>query len=109
MTGRALSHLLATTAAFKARHLVPAGTDRLFRTRVTGITGRTAAIATCDDGSKYKQENPRTGHVDKTSSPPASQQYLFEKWRLVRRARHWAVASFTIAIFPDPRARPCQP
>ena len=41
------------------------------------MTGRTAAIATCDDGSGVTDENPRTWHVD--SPPPASQQYLFEK------------------------------
>ncbi len=109
VTGRALSHLLAAMAAFKARHLVPAGTDRFFNTRVTGITDRRATVATCDDGSKYKQENSRTGRVDTALTPQANQKYLFETWRMVRLAGHWAITDFTLAMLPNPRAEPCQP
>ncbi len=109
VTGRALYHLLAAMTSYKARHVVPAGTDRFFNTRVTGITNRTATVATCDDGSKFKVENPRTGRVDTAAAPQANQKYLFETWRMARLAGHWAITDFTLAILPNPRAEPCQP
>jgi hypothetical protein len=109
VTGRALFHLLAAITASKARHLVPAGTDRLFSTRVTGITGRKATVATCDDGSKHKEENARTGRVDTAFAPQANQEYIFETWHMIMLSGHWAITDFTLAILPNPRAEPCQP
>src|SRR5215472_2123205 len=64
VTGQALTHLAAAVKANKARDLVPAGVDRFFLTRVTAIRGRSATVATCDDGSKFTEENPRTGKVN---------------------------------------------
>ena len=69
VTGQALTHLAAAVKAGKARDLVPAGVDRFFMTRVTAITGRNAIIATCDDGSKFREQNPRTGKVDAAFLP----------------------------------------
>src|SRR5258706_3247330 len=61
VTGQALSHLAAAVKVGKARDLVPAGVDRFFQTRVTAITGRNATVATCHDGSKFKEQTPGTG------------------------------------------------
>ena len=49
VTGDALKHLIVAMTAAKAHDVVPAGTDRLFMTRVTAITGRSATVTTCDD------------------------------------------------------------
>jgi len=109
VTGQALSRLGAALKAGKARNLVPAGVDRFFMTRVTAITGHDATIATCDDGSKFKQENPRTGKVDARFLPSPGLEYLFETWRMVRLSGHWAIAAFSLATLPSPSAEPCQP
>lgn len=109
VTGRALADLSAAVAAGKQRHLVPAGTDRFFRTRVTALTATTATIATCDDGSKFREKDQRTGHVDQASAPKPSQSYLYETWHMVRRSGHWAISAFTLSMLPSPAARACQP
>jgi len=56
VTGQALTDLTSALRANKARNVVPAGVDRFFMTRVT--------VVTCDDGSKLKEENQRTGKVN---------------------------------------------
>jgi len=109
VTGQALSHLAATVKAGKARDLVPAGVDRFFMTRVTAITGRNAIVATCDDGSKFKEENPRTGKVDVSFLPSPGQAYVFETWRMVQLSGHWAITAFSLATLPSRSAEPCQP
>ncbi len=109
VTGQALTHLAAAVKAGKARDLVPAGVDRFFMTRVTAITGRNAVIATCDDGSKFKQENPRTGKVDAAFLPSPGQEYLFETWRMVQLSGHWAITAFSLVTLPSRSAEPCQP
>jgi hypothetical protein len=109
VTGQALTHLAAAVKAGKARDLVPAGVDRVFMTRVTAITGRNAAVATCDDGSKFKEQNPRTGKVDTSFLPSPGLEYLFETWRMVRLSGHWAITAFSLATLPSRRAEPCQP
>jgi hypothetical protein len=109
VTGQALSHLAAAVKSGKAGDLVPAGTDRLFTTRVTALTGPTAMVTTCDDGSKFREENPRTGKVDVSMPATPGQQYLFETWRMVRRGGRWAISAVSLALLPDPRAEPCQP
>ena len=78
VTGQALTHLEAAIKAGKARDLVPAGVDRYFRTRVTTITGRNATVATCDDGSRFTEQNRSTGKVDVSFLPSPGQEYLFE-------------------------------
>ena len=92
VTGQALSQLAAAIKAGKARDIVPAGADRLFMTRVTTLTGRSAAVATCDDGSKFKYVNPRTAKVDTGFLPTPGQEYLFETWRMARLSGHWAIS-----------------
>jgi hypothetical protein len=109
VTGRALTELTAAIAAGRQRHLVPSGTDRFFRTRVAALSGASATVVTCDDGSKFREQDPRTGQVDEASAPRASQSYLFETWQLVRHAGHWAIASFTLTGLPASQARACQP
>ncbi len=109
VTGPALTHLAAAIKASKARDVVPAGGDRFFLTRVTAITGRNATVATCDDGSKFKEENPRTGNVDASFLPSPGQAYLFETWRLVQLSGHWAITALSVATLPSRSAEPCQP
>jgi hypothetical protein len=109
VTGQALSHLAATVKAGKARDLVPAGVDRFFMTRVTAITGRKAIIATCDDGSKFREQNPRTGKVDAAFLPSPGQAYVFETWQMIQLSGHWAITAFSVATLPSRRAEPCQP
>ena len=63
VTGEALAHLRDAVAAARQQDLVPAGADRMFKTRVTILSARNATVATCDDGSKFREKNPRTGRV----------------------------------------------
>lgn len=109
VTGQAFSHLVAAVKAGKSDDLVPAGTDRLFMTRVTAITGHNAVIATCDDGSKFRQQNPQTGKADLSLATPPAQQYLSETWRMVQLSGHWAISSFSLAALPSRSAEYCQP
>lgn len=109
VTGQALSQLAAAIKAGKARDIVPAGADRLFMTRVTTLTGRSAAVATCDDGSKFKYVNPRTAKVDTGFLPTPGQEYLFETWRMARLSGHWAISGLSLANLPSRSAEPCQP
>jgi hypothetical protein len=109
VTGQALTHLTAAVKAGKTRHLVPAGEDRLFNTRVSALTGHSATVTTCDDGSKFKQVNPRTGKVDVRFLADPGTSYLFETWRMVQLSGHWAIGSISLALLPSPSAEPCQP
>ena len=106
VTGQALTNLIAAVAAGRAHHLVPAGAERLFLTHVSGITGSTATVTTCDDGSKLKEENHKTGA---TITIPLDQAYIFETWHMVKLSGHWGVTAFSLATPPSPRAAPCQP
>jgi hypothetical protein len=109
VTGQALTHLAASLKNGQMHDLVPAGVDRFFMTRVTAITGRNAVVATCDDGSKFRQENPRTGKVDASFLASPGQEYLFETYRMVRLGGHWAITGLSFASLPSPSAEPCQP
>lgn len=109
VTGQALTHLEAAVKAGKAGGVVPAGVDRYFMTRVTTVTGRNAVVATCDDGSRFKEVNPHTGKVDVSFLPLPGQEYLFETWRMVRLGGHWAISAFSLALLPSRSAEPCQP
>jgi hypothetical protein len=109
VTGQALTHLTSAMKANKANDLVPAGVDRFFMTRVTAIRGRTATLVTCDDGSKFQEENPRTGQVNLAFEPTPGQSYLFETWRMAQRGGHWAIAGLSVAPLPSRSAEPCQP
>ncbi|HEY7146831.1 MAG TPA: hypothetical protein VH637_21515 [Streptosporangiaceae bacterium] len=109
VTGQALTHLTAAVKNGQAHDLVPAGVDRFFMTRVTAMTGRGAVVATCDDGSKFREQNPRTGKTDPTSLPTPGQSYLFETWRMAQRSGHWAITALSVAPLPSRNAEPCQP
>lgn len=110
ITGAALQKLKAAITGYKQRELIPAGKDRLFKTRVTAVNGQTATLTTCDDGSGFKEVNPATGAVDPSSvSLPVDQEYLFETWHMTSLGGHWAVSSFTIVTPPTAAAKPCLP
>lgn len=109
VTGQALTHLTSAMNANKARNLVLAGVDRFFVTRVTAIRGRNATLTTCDDGSKFKEENRRTGKVNLAFVPTPGQAYVFETWRMVQLRGHWAITAFSAAALPSRSAEPCQP
>lgn len=106
VTGQALTNLIAAVTAYRARHLEPTGTERFFLTHVSGITGSTATVTTCDDASKVKQENRQTGAMYPI---PLGQAYAFETWHMVKLSGHWGVTAFSFAIPPSPRAAPCRP
>lgn len=107
VTADALTHLRAAIASSKAENLVPAGTDRLFKTRVTAVTARNAEVSSCEDGSRLTAEDVRTGQT--MGFGPRRQAFTFETWRMVRLRGHWAITIFSLALLPDPRARQCQP
>lgn len=109
VTDHALTDLIAAVTAGKARNRVPAGTDRFFLTRVTATTGRSATVATCDDGSKFREENPRTREIDAAYTPKPGKAYVFETWHMVQRSGDWAISDFSIVPLPNPRAAVCQP
>jgi hypothetical protein len=109
VTGQALRQLRAAMKARQARDLVLAGADRFFLTRVTAIAGRRATLTTCDDGSKFKEEDPRTGKVDVHFVPTPGQAYVYETWWMVRLGGHWAITALSAATLPSHRAEPCQP
>jgi hypothetical protein len=63
-------------------------------------------VTTCDDGSKLKYENRKTGA---TITIPLDQAYVFETWHMVKLSGHWGVTAFSFATPPNPGAAPCQP
>jgi hypothetical protein len=99
----------ACSSSGEARQDRPGGTDRLFKTRATMISGSSATVTTCDDGSRLEEVNPGTGVPDPAYNAPADQQYLFETWQMVRLGSHWAVSAVSPVTLPDSRAEPCQP
>jgi hypothetical protein len=109
VTGTALHNLKLSLVNTKAQDVVLGGTDRLFDTRIAVISGTSATIATCDDGSKFEEVNPSTGVPDPAYTAPANQQYLFETWQLTRLDGRWAISVVTPVALPDSRAKPCQP
>lgn len=109
VTGGALRGLKASLVRTKADEVVLGGADRFFKTRVTVISGTSATITTCDDGSKFEEVNPGTGVPDPAYSAPANQQYLFETWQMIRLGGHWAISVVSPVTLPDSRAKPCQP
>ncbi|MGH3159278.1 MAG: hypothetical protein ACRDNF_22265 [Streptosporangiaceae bacterium] len=109
VTGQALFHLDAAMRAGKSSDVVPAGTDRLFMTKVTSVTGSRAVITTCDDGSEFRQQNPHTGQVDTSLAAQPQQEYLAETWRMSMLDGRWAIASFSLASLPSQSAQHCQP
>jgi hypothetical protein len=78
-------------------------------TRVTAVTGRSAIVSTCDDGSRFTEENPRTGKIDASFLSSPQQEYLFETWRMLWLGGHWAITAYSVAALPSRPAVPCQP
>ena len=109
LAGMELRRIAGSIRQFKTTGDVPAGTDRMFQTRVTVLSAHRADISTCDDASGYRAKNPATGHLDSRYTAPANQQYLYEIWHMTRLGAHWAITNLTLAMLPDPRAKPCQP
>lgn len=110
VTGSALRGLKRSLAGagMVPGKVVPGGTDRFFKTHVTMISGASATIATCDDGSKFEEVNPSTGVPDPAFSSPANKQYLFETWQMIRLGGRWAISVVSPVTLPDPRAKTCQ-
>jgi hypothetical protein len=107
VTGIAQEHLMAALASGREFDQVPAGTERFFLTRVAALSASRATVTTCDDASKFRQQNPRTGRP--YPKAPPDQQYLFESWQLAPRSGHWAIVAFSLAVLPNSQALPCQP
>ena len=109
VTGRALGDLKASLVSMQDAKVIPAGTDRFFKTTAAVASGTSATITTCDDGSRFEEVNRSTGVPDPAMSAPANQQYLFETWQMARVAGHWAISAVSPVTLPDSRAKPCQP
>jgi hypothetical protein len=109
VVGTALLQLEQAERTLQARADVLGGTDTFFKTRVTALTGSTATLLTCDNSTRDVVENRATGKADAAFAASASQDYIFEAFRLVRHAGHWAITSLTDATLPQASARQCQP
>jgi hypothetical protein len=109
VTGAARTNLNDALAGLKAHGVVPAGEDRLFMTRVTAVSARSATVTTCDDGSKFREAFASTGKIDSEFTAPEDQDYIFEIWRMAQVSGHWAITSFSLAFLPSASAKPCQP
>jgi hypothetical protein len=111
VTGAALTNLKRGISGelTPGQQVVPAGVDRNFKTRVTALSGSSATVTTCDDGSKYEDVNPSTGVVNQGYSATADQEYIFVTWQMSRLDGHWAVSEVTPVELPSALAKPCQP
>jgi len=109
VAGPALSKLTSALRADQSEGVVPAGTDRLFRTQVVSVHGSQAVLTTCDDGTGYRDQNPHTGRVDTSMTAQPQQVYLAETWRMGMHGGHWAITNVTVHSLPSPSAQRCQP
>jgi hypothetical protein len=110
VTGAALTNLKKSlTQALIPEHIVPAGIDRNFKTRVSALSGASATVTTCDDGSKFDEVNPDTGVVNTAYSATPDEEYIFVTWQMTRLDGHWAISVITPVTLPNPLAKPCQP
>jgi hypothetical protein len=109
VTGTILANLVTAIDFFKPRGLVPSGTDRLFKTGVAGLSGSTASVLTCDDVTKFTEQNGVTGVVDREYDARPGQGYVFEVWHMTRLSGHWAITAVQPFVPPSARARQCFP
>lgn len=109
VTGAALTDLLASVRNYQAHDAAPAGTDRLFMTRVASIEKTRAVISTCDDVSRFRLQNPRTGRVVRTQAAQPQQEYMSDTWRMGLLHGHWAITGLSQATLPSQSAERCQP
>jgi hypothetical protein len=111
VTGVALTNLKQslTRELTPGQQIVPAGTDRNFDTRVTALSGASATVTTCDDGSKFDEVNPATGVVNTAYNATPDQEYIFVTWQLTRLDAQWAISVVTPVTLPNALAKPCQP
>jgi hypothetical protein len=111
VTGAALTNLKGTLTrdSTPGQAVIPAGTDRIFKTRVAALSGTSATVTTCDDGSKFEQVNPATGVPDPAYSAPADQEYIFITWQMTQLDGHWVISRVSAVSLPNALAKPCQP
>lgn len=109
VTGQALSNLVRALRNDQARDVVPAGTDRLFMTQVASIGRSQAVISTCDDGSRFRFQNPHTGRVDQAMAAQPQQEYISETFRMGVLHGHWAITGLSVTTLPSQGAERCQP
>lgn len=110
VTGAALTALKTTLRTFNKQNLIPAGTDRLFKTDIVAVTSPTATIISCDDGSKFTEINPVTHAVDPSfENMPLDNQYVYVTWNMSLQAGHWAITSITALSPPAAAAKQCLP
>jgi hypothetical protein len=109
IAGTQLRRIAPSIRRLRSMGDVPAGTDRMFQTRVTLLSARRADVSTCDDTSGLGAKNLATGQLDPRFIAPPNQRYLYENWHMTQLGAHWAITGLTFATLPDPRAKPCQP
>jgi hypothetical protein len=110
VTGAALTTLKTTLTTFNKQNLIPAGTDRLFKTDIVAVTNPAATITSCDDGSKFTEINPVTHAVDPSFvNMSLDDQYAYVTWDMSLRAGHWAFTSIAALSSPVGAAKQCLP
>ena len=67
-------------------------------------------ITSCDDASKYVEQNPRTGVVNPSSEHlPTDEVYVFETWGMTRLDGHWAIKAIAVASPGSAAGKSCLP
>jgi hypothetical protein len=108
VVGTAFADFLKAAHGGNTGGMEPSGRDLLFDIRVTGLSKNDAAVATCDYDAHTTSSYRTTGKLVPGSAPPSTQDYRSQTWHLVRESKHWALASFSIALLPSPAARQCE-
>jgi hypothetical protein len=98
-----------TLTPILAKHLAPWGTIRYFKTRVTGLYGRGAALETCVDETKFGTKDVRTGKPDPKSLPSAKKA----RYKMIAGMQRggdgvWRLVSYQTDKLPDRAAEACQ-
>ncbi len=114
VTGAALTNLRKslTQELTPGQQIVPAGTDRNFDTRVTALSGASATVTTCDDGSKFDEVNSgyRGGQYGLCNATPDQGIHIRHVAAdLGQLNGQWAISVVTPVTLPNALAKPCQP
>jgi hypothetical protein len=108
VVGTAFADFLKAVRATNGGGIEPSGRDLLFDIHVTGLSKNEAAVATCDYHAHTASLYRTTGKLVPGSTPSSTQDYQSQTWHLVRESKHWALASFSVALLPSPAARQCE-
>lgn len=106
ITGKALENLQAAVESGAKDNVALAGTDRLYDTSVASLSGDSATVTSCDDGSRTYLED--LASLQKIPDNPSAPLTFLVIWRMVPVGGHWAITSLDVISPPNPRASVCQ-